>query len=129
MIAGMEPVLQPGEFVFCTTCDAALIARAQPQAVASIREAEGMSLVLARDAAGALGFDTALPMRCITLTVFSALDGVGLTAAVSGALAGQGIPCNMVAGFHHDHLFVPSGMAEPALAALRALQEDPGTGL
>ena len=52
----------------------------------------------------------------------SALDGVGLTAAVSGALAAEAIPCNVVAAFHHDHIFVPSGMAERALAVLKALQ-------
>jgi hypothetical protein len=46
-------------------------------------------------------------MACLTLRVHSALDGVGLTAAVASALAEIGIPCNMVAAFHHDHAFVP----------------------
>ena len=35
----------------------------------------------------------------ITLMVHSDLEGVGLTAAVSGALADAGIACNMVAAF------------------------------
>ena len=61
-------------------------------------------------------------MRCITLQVHSALDGVGLTAAVAGALAAQGIACNMVAAYHHDHAFVPEAQAEAALAVLLALQ-------
>lgn len=51
----------------------------------------------------------------------SALDGVGLTAAFSSELAGAGISCNVVAGYHHDHLFVPEADAERALAVLRGL--------
>ena len=61
-------------------------------------------------------------MRRIVLQVFSALDGVGLTAAVATALANEGIPCNMIAGYHHDHVFVPSAMAGRAVAVLRDLQ-------
>ena len=61
-------------------------------------------------------------MRRIELTVHSALEGVGLTAAVASALAREGMPCNAVAAFHHDHIFVPSGMAEQALGVLTALQ-------
>ncbi len=82
-----------------------------------------MSLILPSAAAAALGFPVALPMRRIELGVTSALDGVGLTAAVASALAGAGIPCNVVTAFHHDHVFVPSGMAARALAVLQALQQ------
>ena len=51
----------------------------------------------------------------------SALDAVGLTAAVSRALADAGLSCNVLAGLHHDHLLVPAGRAEEALAVLREL--------
>ncbi|QOF70735.1 ACT domain-containing protein [Aminobacter sp. SR38] len=60
-------------------------------------------------------------MRRITLNVYSALDGVGLTAAVATALARHAIPCNMVAAYHHDHAFVPAARAEAALASLEEL--------
>ena len=60
-------------------------------------------------------------MRQVTLGVFSALDGVGLTAAVAGALAERGIACNVVAALRHDHAFVPEARAEEAVEALRAL--------
>ncbi len=43
----------------------------------------------------------------ITLTVHSDLQAVGLTAAFAAALAQADIPCNVVAGAYHDHLFVP----------------------
>ncbi len=112
MVAGMSPRLATGRFAFVAG-DAALL----PQALAMFREAEGMSLVVP----AALAPD-ALAMACITLEVHSALDGVGLTAAVSGALAGAGIPCNMVAALRHDHVFVPEAQAAEAMAVLRALQ-------
>lgn len=122
MLAGMSPDLIDGDFIFCTTSDAGLAARAMPVAICSFREAEGTSLILPLADAQALCFDCTAPMRQITLSVYSALDGVGLTAAVASVLAEQGIPCNMVAAFHHDHVFVPSKMAEAALGHLRALQ-------
>ncbi len=88
------------------------------QAIASFREAEGISFILPIEAAKLAGFDTSLPMAQITLQVYSALDGVGLTAAVASALADAGIPCNMVAGFHHDHAFVPEDLADKAIEVL-----------
>ncbi|MWB76556.1 ACT domain-containing protein [Pseudooceanicola sp. 216_PA32_1] len=115
MIAGMDPVLEPGTWVFATSEDPALAA----QAVALYREAEGTSLILPLEVAQAAGFDTSAPMRCITLRVNSSLLGVGLTAAVAGVLAAAGLPCNMVAGLRHDHAYVPAGQAETALALLR----------
>jgi hypothetical protein len=120
MIAGMAPVRRGGSFVYCTTADAGLAARLAPEAFALVREDEGVTLVLPAGRAAAEGFDTGLPMACLTLTVASALDGVGLTAAVAGALAAEGIPCNVIAGFHHDHVLVPEPMAGRALAALAA---------
>lgn len=113
MIAGMSPDLRPGAFVFVTDADEAMI----PRAIAMFREAEGLSLVLsAEDAPGA-----GPRMRLITLQVNSSLEGVGLTAAVSSALADKGIPANVVAAFMHDHIFVPEAQAETALAVLLAL--------
>lgn len=122
MLAGMTPVLAPGEFIFCTTTDAALIARAGSSTVGCFREDEGTTLILARADAKGFGFDDALPMRRIVLEVFSALDGIGLTAAVATALADAGIPCNMIAAYHHDHVFVPAAQADHALAVLQDLQ-------
>lgn len=123
MLANMTPLLMPEEFVFCTTRDASVISRAIPVALGSFKEEEGTTLILAGADAATLGFAAAMPMRRIVLKVFSALDGVGLTAAVSGALAAEGIPCNMVAAFHHDHVFVPAALAERAIAVLTDVQK------
>ena len=81
-----------------------------------IREEEGVTAIIAGDRAG-------MPFARITLTVHSALEGVGLTAAVSGALAKAGIACNVVAGYHHDHLFVPWERRDEALGVLQRLAE------
>jgi hypothetical protein len=118
----VNPVLWRDEFVFCFATDPSLIGEAQPLAIGSFREAEGLTLILPREAAEVLGFPVALPMRRIELTANSALDGVGLTASVASAPAAESIPCNVVAAFHHDHVFVPAGMAGLALAVLEALQ-------
>lgn len=118
MIAQMAPVADLETYHFCTTTDAALTAQALPDALACFRESEGMSLILSDYVAHSLGCATDLPMRRITLSVHSALDGVGLTAAVSAALADAGISCNMVAAYHHDHVFVPEADAEAAMKIL-----------
>ncbi len=121
MIAGMDPVHQPGAWMFCTL-PAADARAAELIAVAwsVVREAEGVSLILPVAAAEAVDLPGEGPMAWIQLNVFSALEGVGLTAAVSAVLAEAGLPCNIVAGFHHDHVFVPLAQAERAVALLRA---------
>lgn len=121
MIAGMTPTLRPETYHFCLlrTPDADLI----DAALATFKEDEGLSVILEGSVAAAANLAIDQPMRCITLNVYSALDGVGLTAAVAVALADGGIACNMVAAFHHDHAFVPADMADQALAMLQDLSE------
>jgi hypothetical protein len=109
MLAGMPPVLDARRWDF------ALVAGDPPaDAFALIREDEGLTAIIA-DADGAFAR--------ITLMVHSALDGVGLTAAVATTLAAAGIACNVVAGFHHDHLLVPWERREEALALLQRLSQ------
>ncbi|WP_299693982.1 ACT domain-containing protein [uncultured Tateyamaria sp.] len=118
MIAGMEPVLQDGTWVYCAVPDGA----DTTAAFAMIREAEGVTLILPIAVARAAGHDVSVPMRRITLNVFSDLEGIGLTAAVATALAGAGISCNVIAAYHHDHVFVGAADAERAVAVLQKLQ-------
>ncbi len=114
MLAGMAPVLDARAWFF-------VVVEGDPpaDAFAVIREDEGVTAIVPGERAGA-------PFARITLTVHSALEGVGLTAAVSGALAGAGIACNVVAGYHHDHLFVPWDRREEALAILKAMASRAG---
>jgi uncharacterized protein len=59
----------------------------------------------------------------ISLEVHSSLSAVGLTAALSKALAEADISANIVAGIRHDHLFVPWDRREDALGCLKALSQ------
>lgn len=116
LLASMEPVLLDERFVFAS------VARVQEglNPVGTFREAEGWTVILPEAEAAELATVTA-PMRCISLTIHSAFEAVGLTAAFATELAAHGISANVVAGFYHDHIFVPDGHAERALEALRAL--------
>jgi hypothetical protein len=122
MLAGMTPVLKDGTYFFCSTNDAAIAAATATCSLATFREDEGTALVLNEPDATKHGFDLSMPMCRIVLEVFSALDGVGLTAAVATALADEGIPCNMIAAYHHDNVFVPKPMGRRAISALKEVQ-------
>lgn len=58
----------------------------------------------------------------LELSVYSDLQAVGFLAKVAEALADVGIPCNAVAAFHHDHVFVPVARASDAKTAIEALR-------
>lgn len=119
LLSGMRPDLHPGAYVFVT-----LPGGEQPDGVSpvvTVTEAEGLTLVLRREEADAAGLPYTFTAGWITLRVHSALEAVGLTAAVATALAEAGLSCNVVAGFHHDHLFVPFDRASVAVAVLEDL--------
>ena len=119
MIAGMKPRLdtQHWRFVLVSPETAPKLLAA---AIATFREDEGVTAIVPSQLADNLGLGGPDFAR-ITLMVHSDLEGVGLTATVSGALANAGIACNMVAAFHHDHAFVPANQKLDALAVLRKL--------
>jgi hypothetical protein len=119
LLASLEPELHPGRYVFALAPDGA--APAGVEAVATMREKEGLTLVLALEDADRAGLAYDGEMQWITLRVHSALDAVGLTAAFSTALAVAGLSANVIAGLHHDHVFVTAGQGEQALEVLRAL--------
>ena len=123
MVANMAPVLQSGTYVFCSVLHNHDTTEAMKVARGTFVEDEGLSLILPVAEADRLGLSYETPMKQITLMVFSALEGVGLTAAVAKALAREDIPANVVAATQHDHVFVPSDMADKAMQALRKLQD------
>jgi hypothetical protein len=115
----MRPELHPGEYVFVTTGQGPVPLGVRP--VVSVAEDEGMTLVLGRGDADRLGLSYGYVAGWITLRVHSSLDAVGLTAAVASELARAGLSCNVVAGFYHDHLFVPRESAARAVALLEEM--------
>ncbi|MCM2399007.1 ACT domain-containing protein [Rhizobium sp. S95] len=121
LLAEMEPQLAPGLFVFVHVPAGHALDLAALDPVGTFRETEGLTLILSEDKAREHGLAGGTPLRQITLDVHSSLEAVGLTAAVSGELARNGIAANVVAAFYHDHIFVPATDAEKALRLLREL--------
>ena len=119
-LAQLSPRLNVGEFVFITH-KGHIPANVRP--LAYFHEWEGESVVLRIEQAETIGLKYGATFAWITLEVLSALESVGLTAAVTGALAKAGIPCNVIAAFHHDHLFVPYDDRDQALIILKDLQK------
>ncbi len=120
LLATMAPQVRPGRFVFVS-----VEGSVDAEALATVVEPEGLSVVLRAEDADRLGLTYDFVAAWITLRVHSALEAVGLTAAVSTALTDAGISCNVVAGFHHDHLLVPAEYVEDALSALARLAGTP----
>jgi uncharacterized protein len=118
ILTTMHPVLREGEYVY------ALWPHGRPlegDIEAAVREAEGLTVVMSRPEAERLGLSYDFVAAWITLQVHSALEAVGLTAAVSSALTAAHIGCNVLAGFHHDHLLVPASDAGRAMDVLALL--------
>ncbi|MFI0842398.1 ACT domain-containing protein [Mesorhizobium sp. IMUNJ 23232] len=120
LIAGMRPCLQTGVFVFCSIPSGhAVLQYVEP--VMLFREAEGITLILREEDADAAGLAKTFPCRMITLEIHSSLEAVGFLAAITARLAAAGMGVNPVSAFYHDHLFVPAGRAEEAMAILREM--------
>lgn len=123
LLRSLEPLLHEGVYAYCVVPHGANL---NVSPVATVQEAEGVTLILAEEQAGEAGLPILFRASWITLTVQSDLQAVGLTAAFSTALGRAGISCNVVAGAFHDHIFVPVGLAQRAIEVLRALQEKGG---
>ncbi len=114
---GIQPALHPEPYVFVTVPEPPT----DLEPFAFIRENEGVTLVVTRGQADQAGLPYQYLAARVTLTIGSALSAVGLTAAVSCVLASAGISCNVIAGFHHDHLFVDWDRGADAATLLRQL--------
>jgi uncharacterized protein len=114
------PRRRPGEFVFVSVTDRAVLGGIEP--LATVVEDEGLSAVLRREDADGAGHGYDYLAAWITLETETTPAMVGITAAVSGALADAGISCNVLAGARHDHLLVPVERAEEALGLVEALR-------
>ena len=117
----MSPTLMSGEYVFVTFENARYGDHASLQPIAAFTEAEGLTLVIPKSEADnkELGYESTF--KGITLKVHSSLDAVGLTAVFSQKLSDHAISANVIAGYFHDHIFVPSKDAERAISALSEL--------
>jgi hypothetical protein len=117
LIRSLKPSLIEGVYVFATV-------PAVPDGLAPrmvFQEAEGTTLIVLREEAQAHGLAFEFPSRMITLDIHSSLEAVGFMARIATALAAESMGVNPVAGFYHDHLFVPEDRAEDAMVVLHKL--------
>ena len=118
LLRALNPTVRHGEYVYVVV-DIAVADTLVYEA--RVREAEGVSLVMQRADADAAELRYDFVAAWITLAVHSSLAGIGLTATVAAALTERRISCNVIAGYHHDHLLVPIHRADDALVTLRTL--------
>ncbi|MBB6522640.1 ACT domain-containing protein [Pseudoteredinibacter isoporae] len=127
LLSSMEPKLQSGRWVFATIAQEELAGVLEKIPASDIqglyREAEGCSLILSEEQANSLNIECSEAFAAISLSIHSSLEAVGLTAAISTALAKDGISANVVAAYFHDHIYVPINKADDALACLNNLSK------
>ncbi|MBU1138923.1 MAG: ACT domain-containing protein [Proteobacteria bacterium] len=121
LLQEMSPRLHDGEYCFMSLAEAGYGDLSFLNPIACMQEREGLTLVVPCSMALQHGYSCETSFCCITLEVHSSLNALGLTAAVSQKLAEQGISANVIAGFYHDHLFVPAGHGNLAMQVLTGM--------
>lgn len=121
LIARLQPRLHDSPYVFASVDDDYGICR--KDIVGMFREIEGLTLILKKSQAEAYGLSYSYVAAQITLEVHSSLAAVGLTACVANSLAQEQISCNLIAAYHHDHVFVKWEDADRALTVLKNLSK------
>lgn len=118
MVASLAVERRPGVFTYIAVevPTPGLLASAH----AVVKEGRLTTIVLPVEAAERAGRLVTVRFAWLTLTVQSSLEAVGLTAVVSARLAALAIPCNVLAGYHRDHLLVPVDRVDDAIGALTA---------
>jgi hypothetical protein len=120
LLKTMAPVLQEGEYVFCSLPpDGFAALNGTP--LGMFREQEGITVILTAAQALQANLPAAPRWRMITLSVHSDLQAVGFLAIVTTALAAANISVNAMSAYFHDHLFVPIQQAQAALQCLEEL--------
>ena len=121
LIASMTPILTEKEYVFGTLNAYTADDLATLNPISTFQEKEGLTVVVLKENAEAHNLAFSGVFRCITLSVHSSLDAVGLTAAIAAKLTEANISANVIAAYYHDHVFVASKDAEAALLKLNEL--------
>ncbi len=119
LLQSLNPILHEGKYVFCSLEDITNIDPAD--LIMTFRETEGTTIIIRKEKADSLNLEYSFTAAWITLNLFSSLEAVGMTAAFSTELSKEGISCNVVAGFYHDHIFVKLDEAEKAIEILQKL--------
>jgi len=116
MLASLGVERRPGVFTYLAVVSPPPQLLAAAQAV--VNEGRSTTIVVPVEVAEDAGHPVVVRLAWLTLTVESSLEAVGLTAAISARLTELDISCNVLAGYHHDHLLVPLHRAQDAIDAL-----------
>lgn len=116
LLGDISPQVRDGVVAVATVPDGRVPHGVTP--LATVVEPEGLTVVADIDELGRVGLSHAMPSRLVTLRATSSLEAVGFMAAISAELAAVGIPCNVLAGFHHDHLLVGVDRLDEVMAVL-----------
>ena len=116
LLSGLAIEKREGRWLFVTGPEAN-----REAAVMSFQEREGWTHIVP-------AYEDQEGYIWLELAIHSSLEAVGFLAAVSRELAEKSIPCNAIAAYYHDHVFVPEAKAAAAIEALRALAARHKTG-
>jgi hypothetical protein len=119
LLNGMRPKHNIGDYVFCAAANFEIINPVE--LILMFNEKEGPTMIIKKELADKLKLEYAFVASWITFTVHSSLEAIGLTATFSTALAREGISCNVVAAFYHDHIFVAKKDTARAMEILKQL--------
>jgi len=122
LLKSLKPILNNGEYVFCTLPDLSKIS--SEEIVCLFRESEGITVIITKELADKYELQYSYVSRWITLQVHSSLSAVGLTATFAKALMDENISCNVVAAFYHDHIFIDCKDSEKAMEVLSKLNSN-----
>ena len=117
----LRPKLNSGEYVFCTIKELKTIDITD--VVMIFKEEDGITVIVKKEIADNLKLDYSFVASWITLTIHSSLEAVGLTALFSKALSDNGICCNVVAAYYHDHIFIDRKDAKASMNILLQLSK------
>lgn len=126
LLENLQPTENPGTYVFVSIpgSEKAVLEKIDGAGkIMQFMENEGVTFVLKEEIAKSLELSFDGTFKWITIQVHSSLSAIGLTAALSQKLTNEKISCNVIAGFYHDHIFVPTKDFDRAMAALKSISQ------
>lgn len=123
MLQSISVSVRPDDYVVVALPATAQVPSLHNGVAAVIEEAEGVTVVCTVSRAAHEQWAYDFVAAWLTIDVHSALEAVGLTATFSRQLGRAGIPCNVIAGFFHDHILVPRDKSDAAVEVIEALRK------
>tara|TARA_B100000575_G_C23143456_1_gene666402 strand:+ start:3227 stop:3592 length:366 start_codon:yes stop_codon:yes gene_type:complete len=120
MSSKLKPKLNPGKYVFCKTKN--LNKLEESNIISIFKEGKNITVITKKEYAELANLEFYFVCAWITLKIKSTLDSHGLTYIFSKALYNKEISCNVIAGYEHDHIFVPYEKKDEALGILSGIK-------